>query len=451
MRTETTTPEAQPNLISTKNPILGADRLAFSEVCGPKLTHYAFRYPAKFHVPVVRTLIDRYTEEGYTCLDPFNGSGTLMVEAATRGRNSIGLDVDPLAVFVSRVKTFRIHPRHLETSCKNILDVIRKRLSADPIMTTHLYRDISMSAYQMRIHEEGLNLPLIPNIYHWFRKSVIIQLARIKATIVEFTNDDDIRDFLLLCFASIIRRCSNADPTPVSGLEVTSYMRKKEEKGRSIDVMKEFEKNLTRSIVGAKEFYESTTQPVQTRVDIHDARLLADSSYNADAVITSPPYHSAVDYYRRHQLELYWLGLVHNQQERLQLIPNYLGRARVAKKLMPIMDKSMGKVGSYWTERIRSKNPQRANDFIHYYWGMKAFFDGVTELLPSNAPIVLVVGNNKVLGEHFPTVELFDEISNDKISFCESFWYPVKNRYMSYKRHNGANINMDYVLIWRRN
>src|SRR5437667_9224699 len=72
-----------------------------------RLTHYLFRYPAKFHPPVVRHLIERFTDEHQTILDPFCGSGTLLVEASICGRSATGTDVDPLAVFVSKIKTHR--------------------------------------------------------------------------------------------------------------------------------------------------------------------------------------------------------------------------------------------------------------------------------------------------------------------------------------------------------
>jgi Phosphoenolpyruvate phosphomutase len=48
-----------------------------------------------------------------------------------------------------------------------------------------------------------------------------------------------------------------------------------------------------------------------------------------DAVITSPPYHGAVDYYRRHQLETFWLDFTSSQEHRLALLDHYSGRLRV--------------------------------------------------------------------------------------------------------------------------
>jgi 23S rRNA G2445 N2-methylase RlmL len=67
-----------------------------------RYTHYLFRYPAKFHPPVARALLERHTEPGACVLDCFCGSGTLLVEAAISGRSAIGSDIDPVAAFVSR-------------------------------------------------------------------------------------------------------------------------------------------------------------------------------------------------------------------------------------------------------------------------------------------------------------------------------------------------------------
>src|SRR5919197_3081769 len=41
---------------------------------------------------------------GRRILEPFCGSGSIMVGAAQLGRRSVGIDVNPLAAFVSRVK-----------------------------------------------------------------------------------------------------------------------------------------------------------------------------------------------------------------------------------------------------------------------------------------------------------------------------------------------------------
>lgn len=69
------------------------------------LTHGFYRYPARFSPRLVRAAIEALTEPGDLVLDPFVGGGATLVEARVLGRPAIGVDINELAVFVSRVKT----------------------------------------------------------------------------------------------------------------------------------------------------------------------------------------------------------------------------------------------------------------------------------------------------------------------------------------------------------
>src|SRR5262249_7129683 len=89
-----------------------------------RLTHYLFRYPAKFHAPVVRQLVRDYTAKGDLIYDRFCGSGTLLVEALVEGRSAIGSDVDPVAVLVSQVKSRPIRKERLLSDLEQIQAVL---------------------------------------------------------------------------------------------------------------------------------------------------------------------------------------------------------------------------------------------------------------------------------------------------------------------------------------
>ena len=70
------------------------------------LTHWIYPYKGKFHPQMIRALLNIIgLKEGDTVLDPFIGSGTTAVEAQLLGINCIGIDVSPLCVLQSRVKT----------------------------------------------------------------------------------------------------------------------------------------------------------------------------------------------------------------------------------------------------------------------------------------------------------------------------------------------------------
>lgn len=70
------------------------------------LTHWIYPYKGKFHPQMIRALLNIIgLEQGDTVLDPFIGSGTTAVEAQLLGVNCIGMDISPLCVTQSKVKT----------------------------------------------------------------------------------------------------------------------------------------------------------------------------------------------------------------------------------------------------------------------------------------------------------------------------------------------------------
>jgi len=70
------------------------------------LTHWIYPYKGKFHPQMIRALMNIIKiKQGETLFDPFVGSGTAVLEAQVLGINGIGLDISPLCVLISKVKT----------------------------------------------------------------------------------------------------------------------------------------------------------------------------------------------------------------------------------------------------------------------------------------------------------------------------------------------------------
>jgi tRNA G10 N-methylase Trm11 len=77
------------------------------------ITHWFYPYKGKFHPQMVRGLANIMgMKEDDVLLDPFVGSGTTVVEGALLGLRSVGYDISPLCVLISKVKANTIH--HLE-------------------------------------------------------------------------------------------------------------------------------------------------------------------------------------------------------------------------------------------------------------------------------------------------------------------------------------------------
>lgn len=427
-------------------------RLSISDKPFDRLTHYLFRFPAKFHPPVVKFLLERYTNVGDWVLDPFCGSGSMMVEAAILGRHAVGSDVDPVATYISQVKTHRYNVERLRNSSAMISDLLTSFRRTDDEYIVRQFQDISSSEFMEFARNNCSWIPDIPNILHWFRKYVVVDLVQIKRVISSAPIPETHRQFFLLCFASIIRASSNADPVPVSGLEVTSYMKLRDRRGRVVDSFRLFDRAVSRALSGVSQFREKMDASFRVSTVRRDARALPSRfGTRFDAIITSPPYHNAVDYYRRHKLEMFWLDLTESQAERLELMREYVGRGQVAQKdAFPGEDQELDELASNWESRIRAENPARATAFRHYVLSMRLAFQEFHRVLKPGKPVVLVVGNSKWNGDNIPTADLFIEFSRGRFRVAEQFWYPIKNRYMSYKRRNGANINKEHVLVMYR-
>jgi hypothetical protein len=73
--------------------------------------HRYYRYPARFPPDFAREAITAFTHPGDVVLDPFMGGGTSAVEALALGRKFIGVDVNPISYFVSKVKTTPLSDR----------------------------------------------------------------------------------------------------------------------------------------------------------------------------------------------------------------------------------------------------------------------------------------------------------------------------------------------------
>ncbi|WP_198145472.1 DNA methyltransferase [Frankia sp. EAN1pec] len=415
------------------------------------LVHSLFRFPAKFHPPVAQALIRNFSEPGDLVLDPFCGSGTLLAEAARMRRRSIGTDVDPVAVSVSSAKTGLLVESELLEAASSLLAALDEIAPPQEIYESRKFEDISQESLKENLDRESLWVPDIPNLDHWFRRYVTLDLARIYRCVIDLQCSSAIKSYLLVVFASVIRNASNADPVPVSGLEVTAHMKRLDAAGRVVNPYFLFRKAMGKAVAASKEYGEQVSPYFEPRIWEADATSLDLDSEMCDLVITSPPYHNAVDYYRRHQLEMFWLRHTRSQKERLDLLPKYIGRHRIPRKT-PILatDEKLPALAAHWESEMAQASIQRAVDFRHYALSMRNVFRRLSQAVKIGGKVVLVVGRSSWNGDRIPTDDLFVELASENFSSVRLMSYPVKNRYMSYARRNSASIDREYVLVLQR-
>lgn len=80
-------------------------RLDLERTTLPCSLHELAPYIGKMRPELAAWTVDRVSKPGDTVLDPFCGSGTVMLEAALKGRVAIGLDLNPYACLIAKGKS----------------------------------------------------------------------------------------------------------------------------------------------------------------------------------------------------------------------------------------------------------------------------------------------------------------------------------------------------------
>ena len=86
-------------------------------------THGYHRYPAKFLPNIVTKLIENEAIKNGPIADPFAGCGTTLVEARIHGFESYGVDINPVAELITKVKTTPIEPVKLLKAYNALIDL----------------------------------------------------------------------------------------------------------------------------------------------------------------------------------------------------------------------------------------------------------------------------------------------------------------------------------------
>jgi hypothetical protein len=265
--------------------------------------HGFHAYPARAHPVTARRLVEAFAPAKGLVLDPFCGSGTILIEAMLAGRNALGTDLNPLAVMLARAKT---HPRKPEATAaliataKEVADFADKR------------RKAKLGATR-RLPQEDVSI---------FTPHVLLELDGIRAGIEKAP--PEARPDLQLVFSSILVKLSakrgDTSDEPLekrvsAGYPARLFVRKTEE------LVNRF-----------AEFASLLPSPApRSRVLLDDAAKLAKvEEASIDAVITSPPYVATYDYLAHHELRMRWLDL-----DVRRLAKDELGARRHYERLTP--------------------------------------------------------------------------------------------------------------------
>ena len=302
-------------------------------------------YPARFIPEIPRQALGILNPQGVV-IDPFCGSGTTLFEATRIGLNSVGIDLNPIACLIARVRCHRWLPGDA---------VIAKQHSE-------------------AIHEASLgaaeDTPLlvdIPRLDHWFTPWAASALVG-ATTYCQSIANPIWRDRIAVAISSVVVRLSRQD----SDTRYAAVDKKGDQESAA--------KAIALAVLRASEWLEENNPGISAPVsqvwehDATDLSFLPDDS--ASVAMFSPPYPNAYEYWLYHKYRMYWLGFdpIHVRTHEIGARPHY-----------------------------SKKNGLTADDFQNQ---LAQVFAELRRVLVPAAPLVVVIGDSVIGGQNIDNAEV---------------------------------------------
>jgi hypothetical protein len=243
--------------------------------------HGFHAYPARMHPLTAARLVAAFAKG--RVLDPFCGSGTVLVEAMIAGREAVGTDLNPLAVRLAACKT-------------------RPRTPAELARLVQLAADCAAQADARRKAKAGASRRFPRADVELFEPHVLLELDSLRVA-VESLRDDPARADLELVLSSILVKLSRKP-----GDTARRTAPRRTAAGFPARLFADKARELSERLAA---FARLLPNPPSSATVLQDdaTKLEKLPPGPVDAVITSPPYAATYDYLAHHDLRLRWLGL----------------------------------------------------------------------------------------------------------------------------------------------
>lgn len=257
--------------------------------------HGFHSYPARLHPVTARRLIEAFSHPRETILDPFCGSGTVLVEARLAGRGAVGIDANPIAVRLSNLKA------------QGRSEAERRQL----VLAAH---DVAALADQRRQSRAGASRRFAAEDVALFDPHVLMELDGLRVAIDAIAGAErtalraDLEMVLSAILTKLSRRSSETSMQKnnrriAPGFPTRTFARKAEE--------------LAERLAAIWSQLHSAPQATAREGDARE--LPGVSPASIDLVVTSPPYPGVYDYLAHHAARLRWLRLKPSEFDRAEL------------------------------------------------------------------------------------------------------------------------------------
>lgn len=376
----------------------------FSARKDPKyVTHGVHPYKGKFYPQLAKALFNMAgLAPGSRVLDPYCGSGTVLLEAQLNGLYGVGFDINPLAVHVASAKCAVLTEDHV------IVDHILSRLAQRLQQLSGHGRDPALGSFVAEC---------LPELESWFARPVLEKLSWCLREIAAVPVPA-VQALLRVTLSSVIRDVSQQDPQDLR-------IRRRSEPLVDAPVHELFLARLTEARRRLADFAArldrcpSRLHPTVVRLQDVAAgatpEVLREVGGEFDAVVTSPPYATAlpyVDAYRLNMLSIWGL----TSQERAAVEQQTIGsreisaRDRIAIEREATTSDELGGLKSAAAgrlvqqllaenlpETVGFRRMNMAALIFRYFRAMSASMANVDRAIRPGAQVFLVVGDNQTV------------------------------------------------------
>jgi site-specific DNA-adenine methylase len=373
------------------------DNLSFAGENLLRGRHKIHPYPAMLHPLLVDSLLKDFAKEDDIVYDPFCGSGVVLLQSNLQGHNSIGFDINPMALLIAKVKTRKYDVRILKNEFETFKTSVMRTKNAD--------------------------IPDIKNIEYWYAKDVINDLGRVRAVLKK--NGYKYHDFFICVFAFI---CRNQSWTRNG-----EFKRYRIEESKLANTKNNVIKKLFDHIEGMIDIIAAEQPLKSSKPILANSENTISDKINYDLVITSPPYgdsrttvaygeYSSFGAEWTNDLNYYWANDLKTYLNK-QSVP--ATKSKDAHKGYKVDKECMGKVGALHEklgdhsilnnviDQIRLKDKKRANDVLYFFNDYYKSMTNVVNNLNAKGKVCFIVGNRTVKDVQIP----MDQIT---ASFLES-------------------------------
>lgn len=249
--------------------------------------HGLHEYKGKFNPQIAKAILNIFqAKEEDWALDPFCGSGTSLLEAAHMGVNSIGTDINPMAVYLAnaKIKALSVPAAEIQLAAQMALEAAQK-------MNGFRFADDERTTY----------------LKAWFPVDVLADIERLRCAIL--AGDEASRKILLVIASNLLRDYSLQEPSDLR-------IRRRSSPMPNSPFFFEFQEAVSafcKKIEGSQAVLGLLKPNAQaTRVDCRECLVSLKEIVpkGFDVALTSPPYATALPYIDTQRLSLVWLGLI---------------------------------------------------------------------------------------------------------------------------------------------